>query len=36
MRRAPFLTGIQERIADIVGELIVSSGTRRNLDALGK
>jgi len=30
----PFLTGIQERMADIVGELIVSGGTHRNLDLL--
>ena len=29
-----FLTGIQERIADIFGELIVMGGTRRNLEAL--
>lgn len=30
----PFLTGIQERIADLIGELIVFGGTRRNLDLL--
>ena len=30
----PFLTGAQEKIADAIGELIVSGGTRRNLDLL--
>lgn len=34
--RPPYLTGIQERIADIIGDLMVFGGTRRNLDALCK
>ena len=32
--RTPFLTGTQELFADIIGELIISGGTRRNLNAL--
>ena len=35
-KQPPFVTGIQERIADIIGELMVFGGTRRNLDALCK
>ena len=35
-KQPQFLTGIQERIADIIGELMVFGGTRRNLDALCK
>ncbi len=34
LNTAPFLTGAQEKIADAIGELIVTGGTRRNLELL--